>query len=82
MRTDGSRARPKIRRRYFRVTEVGFLQTDTKERLALMPRLNFSDLLKIMVGYGLKFAGCDAMGKDPEILRYIRFEGYWKKGMR
>jgi len=56
--------------RYFRPTEVDFLQADiTKARQILnwQPRITFSELVKIMVDYDLKMVGLEPPGAGIEI---------------
>lgn len=56
--------------RYFRPTEVDFLQADiskAKEKLGWKPRVTFSDLVKIMVDYDLKMAGIEPVGEGISI---------------
>ena len=56
--------------RYFRPTEVDFLQADiTKARQILnwQPRITFNELVKIMVDYDLKMVGLEPPGAGIEI---------------
>jgi GDPmannose 4,6-dehydratase len=56
--------------RYFRPTEVDFLQADiSKARLKLgwAPRTTFDELVKIMVDYDMKLIGLDPVGEGIRI---------------
>ncbi|MGQ9571364.1 MAG: GDP-mannose 4,6-dehydratase, partial [Thermodesulfovibrionales bacterium] len=55
-----------IDQRYFRPTEVEFLQADitkAKTRLGWVPRTAFDELIKIMVDYDMKMAGLTPIGE-------------------
>ncbi|WP_028845363.1 GDP-mannose 4,6-dehydratase [Thermodesulfovibrio thiophilus] len=75
--------------KYFRPTEVEFLQADiTKARqiLGWQPRVTFDELVKIMVDYDLKLAGLDPVGEGISVCNekgfcytnheYAREKGY------
>lgn len=75
--------------KYFRPTEVEFLQADiTKARqiLGWQPRVTFDELVKIMVDYDLKLAGLDPVGEGIRVCNekgfcytnheYAREKGY------
>ena len=52
--------------RYFRPTEVEFLQADitkAREKLGWEPRTTFEELIKIMVDYDMKLAGLEPPGE-------------------
>jgi len=52
--------------RYFRPTEVNFLQADiskAKRELGWEPRIHFSELVKVMVDYDLKMVGLGCPGE-------------------
>ena len=56
--------------RYFRPTEVEFLQADikkAKEKLGWEPRTTFDELVKIMVDYDMKLVGLDPIGEGIKI---------------
>ena len=64
--------------RYFRPTEVEFLQADiTKERkkLGWEPRTTFEELVKIMVDYDMKLVGIEPIGEGIKISKEKGF-GY------
>jgi len=57
--------------RYFRPTEVEFLLSDPSKargRLGWKPRINFKDLVKIMVDYDMEFLGISPVGEGIKIL--------------
>ncbi|MEW6214984.1 MAG: GDP-mannose 4,6-dehydratase [Nitrospirota bacterium] len=57
--------------RYFRPTEVEFLLSDpskARKMLGWNPRVNFKDLVKIMVDYDMVFAGLSPLGEGIKIL--------------
>jgi len=52
--------------RYFRPTEVEYLQADitkAKQKLGWEPRITFTELVKIMVDYDLKMVGLECPGE-------------------
>ena len=56
--------------RYFRPTEVEFLQADitkAREKLNWEPRTTFDDLVKIMVDYDMKLTGLEPVGEGMKI---------------
>ncbi len=56
--------------RYFRPTEVEFLQADitkAREKLGWEPRTTFSELVKIMVDYDMKLVGLEPIGEGVRI---------------
>jgi len=56
--------------RYFRPTEVDFLQADitkAKKQLGWQPRITFDELVKIMVDYDLKMVGLEPPGEGITI---------------
>jgi GDPmannose 4,6-dehydratase len=56
--------------RYFRPTEVEFLQADitkAREKLNWQPRTTFDDLVKIMVDYDMKLTGLEPVGEGMKI---------------
>ena len=60
----------KVDPKYFRPTEVQFLQADSskaKKRLGWQPRVSFDELIKIMVDYDLKFAKVTPPGEGIKI---------------
>jgi GDPmannose 4,6-dehydratase len=62
--------------RYFRPTEVDFLQADiTKARTQLgwQPRITFNELVKIMVDYDLKMVGITPPGAGISICQSKNF---------
>lgn len=62
--------------RYFRPTEVDFLQADiTKARQKLLwePRTTFDELIKIMVDYDMKLAGLKPIGEGEKISKSRNF---------
>ncbi|NPA41712.1 MAG: GDP-mannose 4,6-dehydratase [Aquificae bacterium] len=64
--------------RYFRPTEVEFLQADitkAREKLGWEPRTTFEELVKIMVDYDMKLVGLEPIGKGIEISKEKGF-GY------
>ena len=57
--------------RYYRPTEVEFLLSDpskARERLGWNPRVNFKDLIKIMVDADMELIGLDPEGEGKRIL--------------
>jgi GDPmannose 4,6-dehydratase len=63
---------------YFRPTEVGFLQADiTKatQKLNWKPRVNFTELVQIMVDHDLKLAGLNPKGEGIDACKKKGF-GY------
>jgi GDPmannose 4,6-dehydratase len=57
--------------RYFRPTEVDFLQADitkAKTELGWVPKITFEDLAMIMVDYDLEHFGLPSMGEGKKIL--------------
>lgn len=56
--------------RYFRPTEVDFLQADiskARRKLGWAPRTTFDELVKIMVDYDMKLMGLDPVGEGIKI---------------
>jgi len=56
--------------RYFRPTEVDFLQADiskARQKLGWAPRTTFDELVKIMVDYDMKLIGLDPVGEGIKI---------------
>ncbi len=56
--------------RYFRPTEVDFLQADiakARRQLSWQPRITFHELVKIMVDYDLKVVGLPPMGEGIKV---------------
>ncbi len=56
--------------RYFRPTEVDFLQADiskARQKLGWAPRTTFDELVKIMVDYDMKLIGLDPVGEGIRI---------------
>jgi len=56
--------------RYFRPTEVDFLQADiskARQKLGWSPRTTFDELVKIMVDYDMKLIGLDPVGEGIKI---------------
>ena len=56
--------------RYFRPTEVDFLQADiskARRKLGWSPRTTFDELVKIMVDYDMKLIGLDPVGEGIRI---------------
>ena len=56
--------------RYFRPTEVEFLQADiakARAKLGWEPRVTFDELVKIMVDYDMKLVGLEPVGKGIRI---------------
>ncbi|MCF7908426.1 MAG: GDP-mannose 4,6-dehydratase [Candidatus Omnitrophica bacterium] len=69
----------KIDKRYFRPTEVEDLLADTtKAKLTLnwKPKVNFSDLVKIMVDADMRAIGLKAIGEGDRILQQ-KFSNKW-----
>ncbi|MEW6088377.1 MAG: GDP-mannose 4,6-dehydratase [bacterium] len=63
--------------RYFRPTEVDYLKADVtkaKKKLKWQARVNFQELIKIMVDYDLRLIGLDAPGEGIEISKKKGFE--------
>ncbi|RKY94460.1 MAG: GDP-mannose 4,6-dehydratase, partial [Candidatus Hydrothermota bacterium] len=63
--------------RYFRPTEVDFLQGDptkAKEKLGWEPRVSFADLVKMMVKEDLKEAEKDRLCNNAGFRTYNQFE--------
>ncbi|MEW6614748.1 MAG: GDP-mannose 4,6-dehydratase [Thermodesulfobacteriota bacterium] len=57
--------------RYLRPTEVEFLLADpskARKKLCWNPKINFKDLVKIMVDYDMEFAGLSPRGEGIKIL--------------
>ena len=64
--------------RYFRPTEVEFLQADitkAREKLGWEPRTTFEELVKIMVDYDMKLVGLEPIGEGIRISKEKGF-GY------
>ena len=69
----------KIDPRYFRPTEVEELVADprkAKEKLGWNPKIEFNDLVKIMVDADMRAAGLEAIGEGDEILQR-KFPNRW-----
>ena len=63
--------------RYFRPTEVEFLQADitkAREKLGWEPRITFEELVKIMVDYDMKLVGLEPIGEGIRISKEKGFE--------
>jgi GDPmannose 4,6-dehydratase len=74
---DGGKVLVRIDPRYFRPTEVEFLQGDptkAKEKLGWKPRASFSDLVKMMVEEDLKEAQKDQLCNNAGFRTYNGFE--------
>jgi GDPmannose 4,6-dehydratase len=59
----------KIDPKYFRPTEVDYLQADStkaRQKLGWEPRITFDDLIKIMVDYDMRLIGLNPIGKGIE----------------
>ena len=70
----------KIDPRYFRPTEVEELVADprkAKEKLGWNPKIEFNDLVKIMVDADMRAAGLEAIGEGDEILQRKFPNGWW-----
>ncbi|MBU0571096.1 MAG: GDP-mannose 4,6-dehydratase [Candidatus Omnitrophica bacterium] len=70
----------KIDERYFRPAEVDFLKADiakAKKELNWEPRINFDELVKIMVDYDLKLVGEEYPGQGEKLSKTKGF-GYTK----
>lgn len=70
----------KIDPRYFRPTEVDFLQADptlARKVLGWEPRVFFKDLVRIMVDADLEHVGLTSPGEGAEILK--RYHGDWHR---
>jgi len=66
--------------KYFRPTEVEYLLADAtkaKEQLGWQPKINFGDLVKIMVDYDLLLLNLDPIGEGIEISKQKGF--HWTK---
>ncbi len=64
--------------RYFRPTEVAFLQADigkARSKLSWEPRVTFDDLVRVMVDYDAKAVGITPVGEGMAICRAKGF-GY------
>lgn len=62
--------------RYFRPTEVDFLQADitkARQKLNWEPRTTFDELIKVMVDYDMKLAGLKPIGEGERIMRLKNF---------
>ena len=60
-----------IDQRYFRPLETEFLLSNpakARKRLGWSPRINFKDLVKIMVDYDMEFLGISPVGEGIKIL--------------
>ncbi|MEW6101103.1 MAG: GDP-mannose 4,6-dehydratase [Candidatus Omnitrophota bacterium] len=71
----------KIDRRYFRPTEVGELCADAslaRKKLNWHHRINFQDLVKIMVDADMRKAGLVPVGEGDEIIRKKFPDRWWK----
>ena len=70
----------KIDPRYFRPTEVDFLQADSgkaRKDLGWEPRVFFKDLVKIMVDADLELLGLESPGEGARIIE--KFHGDWHR---
>jgi len=66
--------------KYFRPTEVEVLIADPKKakaQLGWKPKVNFSDLVKIMVDADLRAAGLEPQGEGDERIRKIFQKKWW-----
>ena len=76
--------------KYFRPTEVEHLQADiakAQDILCWAPRINFDDLVKIMVDYDLKYANLSPIGQGINVCKnknfaYTAHTITWHQGMR
>jgi GDPmannose 4,6-dehydratase len=62
--------------RYFRPTEVDYLQADitkARQRLGWEPRITFDELVKIMVDYDLKMVGIEPPGEGIQLSKLKGF---------
>ncbi|NWF75712.1 MAG: GDP-mannose 4,6-dehydratase [Nitrospirae bacterium] len=62
--------------KYFRPTEVDFLQADitkARKKLGWQPRTTFDELIKIMVDYDLKMTGLKPVGEGIDICLQKKF---------
>jgi GDPmannose 4,6-dehydratase len=60
----------KIDPKYFRPTDVDYLQADitkARQRLGWEPRITFDDLIKIMVDYDMRLIGLNPIGKGIKV---------------
>jgi GDPmannose 4,6-dehydratase len=67
----------KVNPRYFRPTEVNFLQADiskAKKILNWQSRITFDELIKIMVDYDMKIVGLSPSGKGIDVCKKKGFE--------
>jgi GDPmannose 4,6-dehydratase len=70
----------KIDRRYFRPTEVESLVADPKkarQTLGWMPKIEFKDLVKIMVDADMKKVGLEPVGEGYAILKKMFPKRWW-----
>lgn len=70
----------KIDRRYFRPTEVESLVADSKKArrtLGWMPKIEFKDLVKIMVDADMKKVGLEPVGEGYAILKKMFPKRWW-----
>ncbi|MBP2134460.1 GDPmannose 4,6-dehydratase [Methanomicrobium sp. W14] len=68
--------------KYFRPTEVDALRADpskSEKVLGWKPKVNFKDLVKIMVDSDMRSAGLEAPGEGDEIIQKKFSEKWWKK---
>ncbi len=66
--------------KYFRPTEVDFLQANPSKAIQLLgwePRVLFADLVKVMVDADLEYLGLQSPGKGREIL--LKHHGDWHR---
>ena len=69
--------------RYFRPTEVESLVADNskaKKILDWQPRIEFSELVKIMVDADMRAIGLEAVGQGDKILREKFPDKWWEGG--
>jgi GDPmannose 4,6-dehydratase len=62
--------------RYFRPTDVGYLQADitkAREKLGWEPRTTFEELIKIMIDYDMKMSGLEPRGEGIAACKKKRF---------
>ncbi|MFO8052477.1 MAG: GDP-mannose 4,6-dehydratase [Candidatus Omnitrophota bacterium] len=72
----------KIDKRYFRPTDVKNLLADSKKakkELKWKPKINLSDLAKIMLDADMRSAGIEAIGEGDKILAKKFPNRWWKK---
>jgi GDPmannose 4,6-dehydratase len=71
-----------VDKKYFRPTEVEKLLADSSKaagELGWKPKINFGDLVKIMVDADLRLAGLDPVGEGERIIKNKFGECWWKR---